>query len=403
MHSRLAWVLTKGFLVVAVASLLLAPWTSRAADPPEPELVYPPLAENPAYMLSGQVASDGKSFVVVQGYPFVRETGKTDPAQLKVINLATKKVASTFTLDTDRAPSLTPDGRHGIENIDGGELVVYSTADGKVARRMAFDMPGAEKPSLQPHFSEDLSFFIAAGRHSTSYVLARFAGQPLSIHAKLENRWEWASTLDMIGDVEDGRIAAIMIPKKHQKEAWKLRLTDMQFRVLSEIDVPPMTAISDMHGGKYPMLLTRRGPYWMLLSLDHDKPVVARTGTQQHGKEEMQRVAKAYGGIARNGTQRPQANPTTGIIDGVISPDGQWLVTIAIIGPGAMFSTGPEQVSHLSVWSVPSGQRVQTLPFQGAAGGLRFDASGRHLSHNVVQGTSARLYVWNFASLVATQ
>ncbi len=353
---------------------------SEAADPATPTFVFPPINAQAALGVVGFVMEDGKRCIVIESYHHSRQEEKPHRYELKTVDMGT---GSVRTLKQIRLTypnlwfQLTRDGRHILFLIDDSRAEVLRTSDGEIVRSVSFK--GLEAENLQSttlyslvanNLSNDVGSLLTCCTSESPYVMCRVSldKSPQVLASMDKGPFQFAGHMTMIGDEQNGRIAAVLAPKRHKKKPWKLLLMDMTFRKLAETDVPPKTSILSLHGGNYPLLLLSNGPRWTLLSLDHDKLTPIRSGTHNsHG------------------------NSKVGTGWGAISPDGHWLVTIR-----------PSHDPHLAIWRTTTGELAQTIPLESAGALVRFDTSGRYLSCTVYPGPGQqRFCVWDFKALIA--
>jgi hypothetical protein len=218
--------------------------------------------------------------------------------------------------------------------------------------------------------ANDFASITVPGSPVSPYALARISleQRPRIVASLPKGPYLNAGTFKLADSEHDGRVVAILIPKKHQQRGWKCLLMDMKFKVLATLDVPAKTHALDMCSGDVPMFLAANGPRWMLFSLESDKLTLVRSGI--HGSP---------------------GDAQSSIWCGAISPDGQWLAT-----------TTMARVNSLAIWSTHTGAMVAQLPLDGY-GIIRFDMAGEFLSCDVQRQGMHRLFVWDFPALVSTQ
>jgi hypothetical protein len=343
---------------------------------PRPKLVFPDLNSAPAEWLTSEVTAAGKHCLVAMCAAGDPNTPERNDVVLKEIELDSGYVISSTVLKDASWVSFSRGGGYctypirapGAKRLEDC-LVVMQLSSGKIKHRVNLTF-ALEKRVVPSQISIDTTSLTVAGSPTSPYALARISleEKPRIMASLPKGPYVNASTFEVSYGKPDGRVAAILIPKKHQQRGWKCVLMDMEFRVLASLDVPVKSKSLDISSGNVPMLLVANGPRWMLFSLSSDKFNLIRSGIHS----------------SPSGAQ-------SSIWTGAISPDGRWLAT-----------TTMAHVNSLAIWSTSTGTMVSQIPLDGF-GIVQFDISGRFLSCNVQRQGVRRLFVWDFPSLVSAQ
>jgi hypothetical protein len=353
---------------------------AEVAVEPRPKLVFPDLNAAPASWLTSEVTAAGKHCLVAMCAARDPNTSKRNDVALKEIELDSGNVSSSTILKDASWVSFSRGGgcctyRIGTPGSKQLEdcLVVMQLPSGKIKHRVNLNEFALEKEvskDRQLVVLDDLTSLTVAGSRESPYALARISleKKPRITASLPKGPYRNASTFKVSYGKPDGRVAAILIPKKHQQRWWKCLLMDMEFKVLTKLDVPVKSHALEMYSGNSPMFLIANGPRWMLFSLSSDKFTLVSGGI--HGSP--------------SGAQ-------SAIWSGAISPDGRWLAT-----------TSMAHVNSLAIWSTSTGTMVSQIPLDGF-GIVHFDISGRFLSCNVQRQGMHRLVVWDFPVLVSAQ
>ena len=350
---------------------------AEVAVEPRPKLVFPDLNSAPASWLTSEVNAAGKLCLVAMCAARDPNTPERNDVVLKEIELDSGNVSSSTILKDASWVSFSRGGGYATYRVRAPAskrpkycLVVMQLPGGKIKQRVNLNEFALEKGVAKKQIADDLTSLTVTGSPVSPYALARisFEQRPRIMASLPKGPYLNTGTFKVSHGKPDGRVAAILIPKKHQQRGWKCLLMDMEFKVLTTLDVPVKSHALDMYSGNAPMFLIANGPRWMLFSLSSDKFTLVRSGI--HGSP---------------------SDAQSSIWTGAISPDGRWLAT-----------TTMARVNSLAIWSTSTGTMVSQIPLDGF-GIARFDISGRFLSCNVQRQGMHRLFVWDFPALVSAQ